>query len=101
MGAGFRNNLRPGSGLGKIQFGDLRNLDSLSLAKSVISATTKARMSPPTTPDVLSSNQSRHTSTDYTSEVAQEIVVWTEEMDIDDGSQHESEDSLDWDAHEE
>lgn len=101
MGGGFRNNIRPGNGLGKVPFGDLRNLDSLSLAKSVISATTKARMSPPTTPDILSSNQSRHTSTDYTSEVAPEIVVWTEEMDLDDTSQHESEGSLDWDAREE
>ena len=81
----------------KVHFGDIKNLDR----KSVIASTVKGRISPPATPDLVSSIRSRQTSTDNTSEIAQEIVVWTEEMDVDSASQHESDDSSELSIHEE
>lgn len=93
MGAGFRRRLGSGKGLEKEHFGDIKDIESLPFPKSIISTTTKGRISPPATPDIVSSVRSRQTSTDNNSEVAQEIVVWTEEMDIDSASQHESDDS--------
>ncbi|KAF7547224.1 hypothetical protein G7046_g9069 [Stylonectria norvegica] len=93
MGTSFRNSVRTGNGFGKGRFADIGHLDSLSLSRSVIAAAAKGRMSPPATPDLLSSNQSRQTSTDDISEAAPEIVVWTEDMDVDSASQHESDGS--------
>ncbi|KAF4471207.1 lysine-specific histone demethylase 1 [Fusarium albosuccineum] len=52
--------------------------------------TAQTRMSPPTTPDVASLSQSRQTSTEHTSEVAPEIVVWTGDMELDSDSPPES-----------
>lgn len=63
------------------------------MARMTTAIGSKGRMSPPATPSVPSATHSRQTSTDYTSEAAQEIVVWTEDMEIDSESQAESEDS--------
>lgn len=92
MGTGFRRRLGSGKGLERQHFGDIKDIESLPFSKSIISTTAKGRISPPATPDIVSSVRSRQTSTDN-SEVAQEIVVWTEEMDIDSASQQESDDS--------
>jgi hypothetical protein len=92
MGAGFRKRLGSGKGSKREHFGDMKDIESFP-SKSIVSATTKGRISPPATPDIVSSNRSRQTSTDNASEAAQEIVVWTEEMDIDSASQHGSDGS--------
>ena len=101
MGTGFRKSLGAGSGLGKVHFGDVKNLDSLSLSTSIIAAGAKGRISPPDTPEVVSSTQSRQTSMDHISDVAPEIIVWTEDMDLDSTSQHDSDDLSDMNINEE
>ncbi|CAM1505642.1 Fc.00g112790.m01.CDS01 [Cosmosporella sp. VM-42] len=92
MGTSFRNSLGAGNGLGKIHFGDIKNLDSLSLSTSIVTASAKGRISPPDTPEVVSSTQSRQTSMGHNSDVAPEIIVWTEDMELDSASQHYSDD---------
>lgn len=54
---------------------------------------TRSQISLPSTPGIGSTFQSRGASTERSSEIAPEIVVWTEDMDFDEMSQDEPDDS--------
>ncbi|KAH7209251.1 Sec1-like protein [Fusarium oxysporum] len=69
-------------------------IDSLTPSDTIVMSNPPGRISPPITPDVVSVPQSRQTSTEIASEIAPEIVVWTEDMDIDNASHVESDDEL-------
>lgn len=61
----------------------------------------RSRTSLPSTPGVESAFQSRQGSSERTSEIAPEIVVWTEDMDFDDMSEGKSGDSSSMDVDDE
>lgn len=90
MGTDFGHSFRKGTGLRKGGLGDKCALDSLSPSETIVVPSTQGRISPPTTPDMVSIPHSRQTSTEQTSEAAPEIVVWTEEMDMDSESPTDS-----------
>lgn len=93
MGTRLEHTFGVGIGVRKVFLRDKNILDSLSPSESsVTAAATQDRISPPATPDVMSSAQSRQTSTERASEVAPEIVVWTGEMDVDSPSPVRSDD---------
>lgn len=91
MWPNLQDHLKTESVLGKGVLRHIRDLDALSFPKSVPASSTKGLLPP--TPSGMSSDRSRQTSSDLTSEAAPEIVVWTEDMDMDSPSQSESDDS--------
>ncbi|KAF4977258.1 hypothetical protein FZEAL_6198 [Fusarium zealandicum] len=101
MGSEFRQSLRAGAGPRKGRLGGKGVLDSLSASEAIVVPSAQGRISPPTTPDLGSVSQSRQTSTEQASEIAPEIVVWTEHMDLDSGSQSDDLSSVDADIEEE
>lgn len=79
-----------------------RNPEGSALKRNPASASpTRSQISLPSTPGVDSSGQSRQGSSEISSEIAPEIVVWTEDMDFDDMSQHDSDGSAPMDIHDE
>ncbi|KAG9505666.1 hypothetical protein J7337_002638 [Fusarium musae] len=94
MGSDFGQSFRKGIGIRKRDLDDENAIDSLTPSDTIVMSNPAGRISPPITPDVVSVPQSRQTSTEIASEIAPEIVVWTEDMDIDNASHVESEDEL-------
>ncbi|KAF5662386.1 lysine-specific histone demethylase 1 [Fusarium heterosporum] len=94
MGTDFGQSFRKGIGIQKVELDEKSVIDSLPPSDTILMANGQGRISPPITPDVISGSQSRHTSTESASEIAPEIVVWTEDMDIDNASPVESDDEL-------
>ncbi|RSL54205.1 hypothetical protein CEP53_007505 [Fusarium sp. AF-6] len=92
MGTDFGRGFRTGIGDRKGALGDKCVLDSQPASDTVVVPSAQTRMSPPTTPDMASLPQSRQTSTEHASEVAPEIVVWTEDMEVESDSAAESDD---------
>ncbi|KAH7272510.1 Sec1-like protein [Fusarium solani] len=88
----FGRGFRTGIGDRKGGLGDKCVLDSQPTSDPVVVPNAQTRMSPPTTPDMASLPQSRQTSTEHASEVAPEIVVWTEDMEVESESAAESDD---------
>ncbi|KAH7170592.1 Sec1-like protein [Dactylonectria macrodidyma] len=89
-----KQNSATGTELGRKALGGKETFDSLSLRTTIVKPHARARMSPPTTPDMASSSQSQQTSTEHTPDIAPEIVVWSGDMEIDVASPHESDDSM-------
>lgn len=58
------------------------DIGSLAFATSASALAAKSHISPPETPDVEPPNQSRQSSSEE-SDIAPEIVVWTEHMELD------------------
>jgi hypothetical protein len=71
------------------------NLSSLSTLTSVRGINSKSQISPPATPNDRATPQSPQGPSDQSSDIAPEIVVWTEDMEFDEDSQEESEDASD------
>ncbi|KAF5257502.1 hypothetical protein FOXYS1_11967 [Fusarium oxysporum] len=94
MGSDFGQSFRKGIGIRKRDLDDKDAIDSLTPSDTIVMSNPPGRISPPITPDVVSVPQSRQTSTEIASEIAPEIVVWTEDMDIDNASHVESDDEL-------
>ncbi|KAJ4009033.1 hypothetical protein NW752_008982 [Fusarium irregulare] len=94
MGPDFGQSFRKGIGFRKRDIDEGDVIDSLPPSDTIIMSNLPGRISPPITPDVVSVPQSRQTSTEIASEIAPEIVVWTEDMDIDNASHVESDDEL-------
>ncbi|KAF4955486.1 hypothetical protein FGADI_4459 [Fusarium gaditjirri] len=94
MGSDFGQSFRKGIGIRKRDLNDKDAIDSLTPSDNIVMSNPPGRISPPITPDVVSVPQSRQTSTEIASEIAPEIVVWTEDMDIDNASHVESDDEL-------
>ncbi|KAJ4268422.1 hypothetical protein NW762_002485 [Fusarium torreyae] len=94
MESDFGQNFRKGIGIRKRDVGEKDLIDSVNPSDTVVVPDGPGRISPPITPDVVSVPQSRQTSTEIASEIAPEIVVWTEDMDIDSASHVESDDEL-------
>lgn len=69
-----------------------RKADDSVLKPSPAVSPTRSQISLPSTPGIASSVQSRQASSDRSSDIAPEIVVWSENMDFDDMSQQESDD---------
>lgn len=94
MGTDFGRGFRMGIGDRKGALGDKCSgvLDSQPASDTVVVPSAQTRMSPPTTPDMASLPQSRQTSTEHASEAAPEIVVWTEDMEVESESAGESDD---------
>src|SRR5688572_28019228 len=90
----FGQSFRKGIGFRKRDIDEGHVIDSLPPSDTIIMSNLPGRISPPITPDVVSVTQSRQTSTEIASEIAPEIVVWTEDMDIDNASHVESDDEL-------
>jgi hypothetical protein len=83
-------NLKEVQGLASIQ-----GVNSVSSSRQVHS-----QISPPSTPIDEVASRHRIAGSDHSSDIAPEIIVWTEDMDVDQSSQNESEDlsSLEEDA---
>ncbi|KAM0559678.1 hypothetical protein ACHAPJ_004202 [Fusarium lateritium] len=94
MESDFGQSFRKGIGIRKRDVGEKGLIDSVNPSDTVVVPDGPGRISPPITPDVVSMPQSRQTSTEIASEIAPEIVVWTEDMDIDSASPVESDDEL-------
>ncbi|RGP81576.1 lysine-specific histone demethylase 1 [Fusarium longipes] len=94
MGTDFGQSFRKGFGIRKRDVNEGNVIDSLPPSDAFVVSGVPGRISPPITPDVVSVPQSRQTSTEIASEIAPEIVVWTEDMDIDNASPVESDDEL-------
>ena len=94
MGSDFGQSFRKGIAIRKRDLDDKDAIDSLTPSDTIVMSNPPGRISPPITPDVVSVPQTRQTSTEIASEIAPEIVVWTEDMDIDNASHVESDDEL-------
>ncbi|KAH7252390.1 Sec1-like protein [Fusarium tricinctum] len=94
MGTDFGQSFRKGIGIRKVEIDEKSVLDSLPPSGTIFMSNGPGRISPPITPDVVSGSPSRQTSTESASEIAPEIIVWTEDMDIDNASPVESDDDL-------
>lgn len=98
MGTDFGQSFRKGIGIRKRDVDEGNVIDSVPPSDTSPISGVPGRISPPITPDVVSVPQSRQTSMEIASEIAPEIVVWTEDMDIDMGidnaSPVESDDEL-------
>ncbi|KAF4967764.1 hypothetical protein FSARC_4738 [Fusarium sarcochroum] len=94
MESDFGQSFRKGIGIRKRDVGEKGLIDSVNPSDTVVVPDGPGRISPPITPDIVSMPQSRQTSTEIASEIAPEIVVWTEDMDIDSASPVESDDEL-------
>ncbi|SPJ74379.1 related to VPS33 - vacuolar sorting protein [Fusarium torulosum] len=94
MGTEFGQSFRKGIGIRKVEIDEKSVLDSLPPSGTIFMSNGPGRISPPITPDVVSGSPSRHTSTESASEIAPEIIVWTEDMDIDNTSPVESDNDL-------
>jgi hypothetical protein len=94
MGTDFGQSFRKGIGIRKRDVGEGNVIDSVPASDTLAISSVPGRISPPITPDVVSVPQSRQTSMEIASEIAPEIVVWTEDMDIDNASPVESDDEL-------
>ncbi|KAM0241075.1 hypothetical protein ACHAPO_001877 [Fusarium lateritium] len=94
MGTDFGQSFRKGIGIRKTDVDEGTVIDSVHPTNTLAMSGVPGRISPPITPDVVSVPQSRQTSMEIASEIAPEIVVWTEDMDIDNTSPVESDDEL-------
>jgi hypothetical protein len=94
MGTDFGQSFRKGIGIRKTDIDGGPVNDSIPSSNTLAMSGVPGRISPPITPDVVSVPQSRQTSMEIASEIAPEIVVWTEDMDIDNTSPVESDDEL-------
>ena len=93
MGTTLRSNLGTGSRLGKGTFNDKRRLNSFSALQSVASFRVGTHTSTPEVANSGRSSQSRQSSSEFSSDIAAEIVVWTEDMDLDVASSGDSDES--------
>ncbi|UZP44062.1 hypothetical protein NXS19_011874 [Fusarium pseudograminearum] len=94
MGTDFGQSFRKGIGIRKRDVDEGNVIDSVPPSDTSPISGVPGRISPPITPDVVSVPQSRQTSMEIASEIAPEIVVWTEDMDIANASPVESDDEL-------
>ena len=75
--------------------GNFKNLDRWDadlISKRASPKLEESQVLPTASPSVESSNEFRQSSADQSSDIAPEIVVWTEEMDLDQLSHDGSED---------
>lgn len=93
MGTSLRSNLGTGSRLGKDTFNNTRVLNSFSVLQSAASFHIGTHTSTPEAASSARSSESRQSSSGVSSDIAAEIVVWTEDMDLDVGTPGDSDES--------
>jgi hypothetical protein len=91
MGTTLRKRFKQESGFGKGDSEGLRdlNLQRLPLYRLATAADTNTSLPSPIEPKPEHSSHSSRTSSEQVSDIAPEIIVWTDDMDIDDQSQDE------------
>ncbi|KFA51462.1 hypothetical protein S40293_06737 [Stachybotrys chartarum IBT 40293] len=91
MGTSLRSHVRTGTRFSGRGVNNTADVGSLAVTSSMSAFSAKSHMSPPETPDVEPLKPSRQSSSEE-SDIAPEIVVWTEHMDLDYASQADSDD---------